>query len=194
MNKDQIKNGEARCFPFYKGRYMGDLPLGYSNKKSALKFMKEIPDKDVYERFGGKEEYDRTHEYVGELDRERLYVFNPKRGRNVDSWEADKPYNRMFNGIYDYDGHIYLKDLDQKLVEEMKKDMKNFEWYGEWDAHDAVRGFQEKYGYFPTFHKGKAYVDMDDFEKMKRKMMREEVVFKKGILHITVEYLNEVFE
>ena len=48
MNKDQIKNGEVRVFPFYKEEYLGELPLGYSNRKSALKFMKEIPN-----AFGG---------------------------------------------------------------------------------------------------------------------------------------------
>ena len=40
MNKDQIKNGEVRVFPFYKEEYLGELPFGYSNKKSALKFMR----------------------------------------------------------------------------------------------------------------------------------------------------------
>ena len=71
MNKDQINNGEVRVFPFYKGKYMGELPFGYSNEKSAKKFMKSIPSEFVYEKFGGKEEYVRTHEALPPLKKVR---------------------------------------------------------------------------------------------------------------------------
>ena len=93
MNKDQIKNGEVRVFPFYKEEYLGELPLGYSNRKSALKFMKDIPACDVFERFGGRDDYIREHEYLPELDKNKLYVFNPKRGESTYR-------QRRFDGIY----------------------------------------------------------------------------------------------
>lgn len=35
--------GKLGFFPFYKEEYLGELPFGYSNKKSALRFMRDIP-------------------------------------------------------------------------------------------------------------------------------------------------------
>lgn len=187
MNKDQIKNGEVRVFPFYKEEYLGELPLGYSNRKSALKFMRDIPDDDVFERFGGRDNYIREHEYLPRLDESKLYVFNPKRGESAYS-------QRKFDGIYNYDESkkVYLKDLKEEDVDEIRKELRDIGWHVEYENHIAVGEFQKKWNLFPlTDSKGDPVVDWDDFEKMKRKMTREEVEFREGIVHIEIEYIKK---
>ena len=193
MNKDQIKNGEVRVFPFYKEEYLGELPLGYSNRKSALKFMKDIPDDDVFDRFGGRDNYIREHVYLPRLDENKLYVFNPKRG--VSAYNLSAYSLRIFDGIYGYDESkkVYLKDLKEEDVNEIRKDLKNIGWHVEYENHIAVGEFQKKWNLFPLTgsSKGKPAVDWDDFEKMKRKMTREEVEFREGIVHIEIEYIEK---
>jgi hypothetical protein len=188
MNKDQIKNGEVRIFPFYKDEYMGELPFGYSNKKSALKFMKDVPASDVFDRFGGKDNYVKEHEYLLGLDENNLYVFNPKRGESAYS-------QRRFDGIYNYDTSkkIYLKDLKEEDVNEIRKDLKNVGWYSEYEKHIIVGEFQKKWNMFPLTEnsKGDPIVDWDEFDKMRRKMTREEVEFREGIVHIEIEYIKK---
>lgn len=188
MNKDQIKNGEVRIFPFYKDTYMGELPFGYSNKKSALKFMKDVPANDVFDRFGGKDNYVREHEYLPGLDENRLYVFNPKRGESAYS-------QRRFDGIYNYDASkkIYLKDLKEEDVNEIRKDLKDVGGYSDYEKHTIVGEFQKKWNLFPLTEnsKGDPIVDWDDFDKMRRKMTREEVEFREGIVHIEIEYIKK---
>ena len=188
MNKDQIKNGEVRVFPFYKEEYMGELPFGYSNKKSALKFMKDIPACDVFDRFGGRDKYIKNHEYLPRLDENKLYVFNPKKGASVYS-------QRRFDGIYGYDENkkVYLKDLKEEDVNEMRKDLKDVGWCVEYEKHTSVGEFQKKWNLFPLTgsSKGEPIIDWDDFDKMKRKMTREEVEFREGIMHIEIEWKKE---
>lgn len=188
MNKDQIKNGEVRIFPLYKDTYMGELPFGYSNKKSALKFMKDVPACDVFDRFGGKDNYVREHEYLLGLDENRLYVFNPKRGESAYS-------QRRFDGIYNYDTSkkIYLKDLKEEDVNEIRKDLKDVGWYSDYEKHTIVGEFQKKWNLFPLTEnsKGDPIIDWDDFDKMRRKMTREEVEFREGIVHIEIEYIKK---
>lgn len=188
MNKDQIKNGEVRVFPFYKEEYMGELPFGYSNKKSALKFMKDIPACDVFNRFGGKDKYIKNHEYLPRLDENKLYVFNPKRGESTYS-------QRKFDGIYGYDldKKVYLKDLKEEDVNEIRKELRDIGWCVEYEKHTSVGEFQKKWNLFPLTgsSKGEPAIDWDDFEKMKRKMTREEVEFREGIVHIEIEYIKK---
>ena len=193
MNKDQIKNGEVRVFPFYKEVYLGELPLGYSNRKSALKFMKDIPDSDVFDRFGGRDNYIREHEYLPRLDESKLYVFNPKRGASVYDMSA---YSlRKFDGIYGYDESkkVYLKDLKEEDVDEIRKELRDIGWRVEYEKHTSVGEFQKKWNLFPLTgsSKGEPAVDWDDFEKMKRRMTREEVEFREGIVHIEIEYVKK---
>lgn len=188
MNKDQIKNGEVRVFPFYKEEYMGELPFGYSNKKSALKFMKDIPACDVFDRFGGRDKYIKNHEYLPRLDENKLYVFNPKKGASVYSL-------RKFDGIYGYDldKKVYLKDLKEEDVDEIRKELRDIGWCIEYEKHTSVGEFQKKWNLFPLTgnSKGEPSIDWDDFEKMKRKMTKEEVEFREGIVHIEIEYIKK---
>lgn len=185
MNKDQIKNREVRVFPFYKDEYLGELPFGYSNKKSAVQFMKDIPDDDVFERFGGRDNYIKEHEYLLRLDKNRLHLFNPKCGESICS-------KRKFDGIYNYDTRkkIYLKDLKEEDANEMRKDLKDVGWYVDFEKHDVVGEFQKKWNLFPFTgsSKGESAVDWNDFNKMKRKMTKEEVDFREGIVHIEIEW------
>ena len=193
MNKDQIKNGEVRVFPFYKEVYLGELPLGYSNRKSALKFMRDIPDDDVFERFGGRDNYIREHEYLPGLDKSKLYVFNPKRG--VSAYNQSAYSLRKFDGIYNYDESkkVYLKDLKEEDVNEIRKELRDIGWCVEYEKHIDVGEFQKKWNLFPLTgnSKGEPAVDWDDFDKMKRKMTREEVEFREGIVHIEIEYIEK---
>ena len=188
MNKDQIKNGEVRVFPFYKEEYMGELPFGYSNKKSALKFMKDIPYDDVFDRFGGRDNYIKNHEYLPRLDENKLYVFNPKRGESTYS-------QRRFDGIYGYDENkkVYLKDLKEEDVNEIRKELRDIGWHVEYEKHTSVGEFQKKWNLFPLTgsSKGEPIIDWDDFDKMRRKMAREEVEFREGIMHIEIEWKKE---
>ena len=193
MNKDQIKNGEVRVFPFYKEEYMGELPFGYSNKKSALKFMKDIPACDVFDRFGGRDKYIKNHEYLPRLDENKLYVFNPKKGPSAYNMSA---YSlRKFDGIYGYDldKKVYLKDLKEEDVNEIRKDLKDIGWCVEYEKHIDVGEFQKKWNLFPLTgsSKGEPSIDWDDFDKMRRKMTREEGEFREGIIHIEVEWKKE---
>ena len=193
MNKDQIKNGEVRVFPFYKEKYMGELPFGYSNKKSALKFMKDIPACDVFDRFGGRDNYIKNHEYLPGLDVNKLYVFNPKKGPSAFNQSA---YTlRKFDGIYDYDTgkKVYLKDLKEEDVNEIRKELRDIGWHVEYEKHTSVGEFQKKWNLFPLTgsSKGEPIIDWDDFDKMRRKMAREEVEFREGIMHIEIEWKKE---
>ena len=172
---------------------MGELPFGYSNKKSALKFMKDIPAGDVFDRFGGRDNYIKEHEYLPELDEKKLYVFNPKKGPSAYDMSA---YSlRKFDGIYDYDESkkVYLKDLKEEDVNEIRKDLKDIGWHVEYENHIDVGEFQKKWNLFPLTEnsKGEPAVDWDDFDKMRRKMAREEVEFREGIIHIEIEWKKE---
>ena len=178
MNKDQINNGEIRIFPFFRGEYMGELPFGYSNEKSARKFMKGIPAEYVYEKFGGEEEYRMTHECLSVLNKSELLVFN--------GWGTLS--ERKTDGIYDYKYNgdvVYMKDMDPGMCEEIRKDVSEIGWVYDCKDRELVRRFEEKYDLFPNIR-----VDMDDFEKEKKRIVKEEVVFRKGILHIDVEYID----
>lgn len=75
MNYQNIVNGEKRIFPYYKGVFLGFTDFGYANKKSAQKFMSPIPPADIYERFGGEEQYKRTHGYLYGLVTKEPYAF-----------------------------------------------------------------------------------------------------------------------
>ena len=95
MNYKSIANGEKRIFPYYKGRFLGVTDLGYANKKSAQKFMTQIPDADVYEKLGGEEHYKRTHGYLCALNSKPFKHFLLR--------------DEIQEGFYDYDcWKIYL--------------------------------------------------------------------------------------
>lgn len=178
MNNTQIKNGEIRIFPYYKGEYWGrsEVEFGFSNKSSALKYMKEIPQEDIYNSIGGYEKYYNENAYLLRPDNKRLYVFNPKS-------TSDK---RREYGCYDYDFNsewVYLKDLDNK--ESIEKDIKDLGFIA--DANrNKFREFEEKYALFPYI-----YVDEDLYNKTKKQFIKDNVVFKKGIVKISVDFVEE---
>ena len=95
MNNTQIKNGDVRIFPYYKGEYMGKsgVEYGFSNEVSARKYMKPIPDKDIYDSIGGYENYFQENAYLYKYSKTKSYWFNPK----------DKLDKRIAEGCYDAD-------------------------------------------------------------------------------------------
>ena len=102
---------------------------------------------------------------------------------------------RKFDGIYGYEERKkdYLKNLKKEDVNEIRKELRNIGWHVEYEKHVAVGEFQKKWNLFPLTgsSKGEPAVDWDDFEKMKRKMTREEVEFREGIVHIEIEYIKK---
>ena len=178
MNDTQIKNGEIRIFPFYKGEYMGksEVEYGFSNEASARKYMKPIPDKDIYDSIGGYEKYFQENAYLYKYSKNKAYLFNPK--SRLDT-------RRAFEGCYDadYAERFYLKDIPN--AEEIKKAIKDLGFLPESDR-DQFRIFEEKYEFFPSI-----YVDDKPFIKAKTKYINDNVQFKKGIVKISVEYLDE---
>jgi hypothetical protein len=169
MNNTQIKNGEVRIFPYYKGEYWGrsEVEFGFSNKSSALKYMKEIPKEDIYDSMGGYEKYYNENAYMLRFNTARLYVFNPRSSFD----------RRREGGCYDYDLNsewVYLKDLDNK--EAIENDIKDL----------GFREFEEKYGLFPHI-----YVDEKPYNSAKKKYIQDNVDFKQGIVKISVEFVEE---
>ena len=177
MNYESIANGEKRIFPYYKGVFLGFTDLGYANKKSAQKFMSQIPPADIYEKLGGEEHYKRTHGYLCGLTTKlkRFWL-----GRDA-----------VQEGYYEYDAwhKVFLKDFLPSKQEEIwnklvveglgSKDLK-FEYAKE------CADFEEEFGYYPHI-----FVDMDDYDKMKKKIRTEEVEYREGIVEIKVTFLDK---
>ena len=177
MNYKSIVNGEKRIFPYYKGRFLGVTDLGYANKKSAQKFMTQIPDADVYEKLGGEEHYKRTHCYLCALN--------------------SKPFNRFLSryviqeGFYDYDSYhkVFLKDLppskQEKIWNKLVVDGLSSRYMRNEYAKESVE-FEEEFNFFPHL-----FVDRDDFDKMRKKIRTKEVEYREGIVEIKVTFLDE---
>ena len=177
MNYKSIANGEKRIFPYYKGRFLGVTDLGYANKKSAQKFMTQIPDADVYEKLGGEEHYKRTHCYLCALN--------------------SKPFKRFLSryviqeGFYDYDSYhkVFLKDLSpskqEKIWNKLVVDGLSLRYMRNEYAKESVE-FEEEFNFFPHL-----FVDRDDFDKMRKKIRTKEVEYREGIVEIKVTFLDE---
>ena len=177
MNYESIANGEKRIFPYYKGRFLGVTDLGYANKKSAQKFMTQIPDADVYEKLGGEEHYKRTHCYLCALN--------------------SKPFKRFLSryviqeGFYDYDSYhkVFLKDLppskQEKIWNKLVVDGLSSRYMRNEYAKESVE-FEEEFNFFPHL-----FVDRDDFDKMRKKIRTKEVEYREGIVEIKVTLLKE---
>ena len=181
MNVDQINEGEVRVFPFYREEYMGTVMLGFSNEKSAKSYMKGIPPECVYEKFGGKEEYDKDHEYISKLNKERLITFNSPRNPKV------YHYSRTFENTYEEndDERVYTKNMDPELVKDIRNEIEKVGFYASYEAHEKVKEFQEKYDLFPYIR-----IDKEDYEKERRRIIKEDVEYRKGIVHINIEYID----
>lgn len=177
MNNTQIKNGEVRIFPFYKGEYMGksEVEYGFSNEASARKYMKPIPDKDIYDSIGGYEKYFQENAYLYKYSKNKSYWFNLKNYLN----------KRVAGECYDADSRkkFYLKDIPN--AEEIKKAIEDLGFLPDSDR-EQFKAFEEKYEYFPFI-----YLDCKPFNKAKTKYINDNVEFRKGIVKISVEYLDE---
>jgi hypothetical protein len=176
MNSEQIKNGDIRIFPFYKGKYMGKsgVEYGFSNKNSALKYMVPVPDKDIYDSvYGGYENYYNNNAYLEKCDKKRLYWFNYG--------------NRKYDGCYDgdYNSRVYLKSMDNNFRTNIENDIKALGDFIPDSDYKKFREFEEKYDFFPRI-----YVDNKQYKKDRKKYIDENVEFKKGIVKITVEYVD----
>ena len=153
MNNTQIKNGEVRIFPYYKGEYMGksEVEYGFSNEQSARKYMKQIPDEDIYDSIGGYEKYFQENAYLYKYSKTKSYWFNPK----------DRLDKRVAIGCYDadYTEKFYLKDIPN--AEEIIRAIKDLGFLPESDRAQ-FRMFEERYEYFPDI-----YIDDKPFKTAK---------------------------
>lgn len=175
MNMEQINNGDIRIFPFYNGKYMGVMPLGFSSKSSAQKYMQNIPSEDIYDSIGGFEKYEYENSYLYGIDKHNLLEFSNG------NW-----YKREFvEGCYDYDysEKVYLKDLPD--ADEIKKLVSKINDYHDIKYSDDIKSFEEKYGLFPSL-----WLDETKYKKAKSKFIKENVQYRQGIVHIDVEYLD----
>ena len=184
MNSTQIKNGEVRIFPYYKGEYMGrsDVEFGFSNKNSALKYMRDIPKEDIYKSIGGYEKYYMENAYLYGLNKKALYSFNPYPFNSG-------PYakNRKTEGCYDHNfERINLKDLENP--EEIRREIESMGFIPDMKPDDRWRfkEFEEKYGLFPDI-----WVDDKAFVKARTKYIKENVEFREGIVKISVEFIDK---
>ena len=177
MNNTQIKNGDVRIFPFYKGEYMGksEVEYGFSNEASARKYMRQIPSEDVIDSIGGREKYFQENAYLYKYSKNKSYWFNPK-------YSLDE---RVAEGCYDADHRkkFYLKDIPNAEV--IKKAIEDLGFLPDSDK-EQFKAFEEKYEYFPFI-----YLDCELFNKAKTKYINDNVEFRKGIVKISVEYLDE---
>lgn len=177
MNYESIANGEKRIFPYYKGKFLGVTDLGYANKKSAQKFMTQIPDVDVYEKLGGEEHYKRTHGYLCALNSKPFKHFLLR--------------DEIQEGFYDYNcwHKVFLKDLPPSKQEKIWNKLVVDGLSSRYMRHEYVKesvDFEEEFNFFPHL-----FVDMDDFEKMRKKIRTEEVEYREGIVEIKVTFLDE---
>lgn len=180
MNYESIANGEKRIFPYYKGMFLGFTDLGYANKKSAQKFMSQIPPADVYEKLGGEEHYKRTHGYLCGLTT-KLKRF----------WSGRSLGPLVQEGYYEYDDRhkMFLKDFPPSKQEEIwnKLVVEGLDSkYLDFEYAKECADFEEEFGYFPRI-----FVDMDDYKKMKKKIRTEEVEYREGIVEIKVTFLDK---
>lgn len=171
MNTISIENKTPRYFPFYKGKYLGKEPEGYSTKQGARKFMSNIPDTDVYkEYFGTEQEYKRTHYYFYKID---------EKSREYESINPDK--NNEFK-TYDTRQRVYVKDLEFDL-DEILESISKANIYSATRDVDAAVEFEKKYGLYPY-----AWVDDLDYKKAYTKYVNKYVEFREGVLEINVRW------
>lgn len=179
MNYQNIVNGEKRIFPYYKGVFLGFTDFGYANKKSAQKFMSPIPPADIYERFGGEEQYKRTHGYLYGIVTKEPYAFYSRRRFLY----RDDMYN------FNIGRKVFLKDLpsseQEKIWNKLVVDGLNSRYMMIENGEESA-AFEKEFGLFPRL-----FIDMGDYDKMNKKIRTEEVEYREGIVEIKVTFLDK---
>ena len=94
-------------------------------------------------------------------------------------------------GFYDYDcwNKVFLKDLPPSKQEKIWNKLVVDGLSSRYMRHEYVKEsveFEEEFNFFPHL-----FVDMDDFEKMRKKIRTEEVEYREGIVEIKVTFLDE---
>ena len=178
MNDKQIKNGEVRIFPYYKGEYWGksEVEFGFSNKNSALKYMKPIPKEDIYDSMGGYEKYYNENAYLLPIDENRQYVFNPR--SRFDTRREEGCYDYQYNGK-----HYYIKDLPNR--EDIEKDLKELGFIPD-ASRNKFREFERKYQLFPHI-----YLEERPYNTAKKKFIQNNIEFREGIVRISVDFIDK---
>ena len=170
-----------RIFPIYKGKDLSKIGMGYSNAKSARKFMdKTLIMKDFNKMFDN--EYWFEHKYV--------YHLEEKEGSYPNTWGGFnyKVYSIPFHNDY-HRPVVYLPNLpdDVKVIAEEYNKL-----YEEWKKHtdtlelcirlDELSLQLADKGYSPHMYK-----DEKDYKKRLSKFITENVDFIEKDVSINVK-------
>ena len=119
------------------------------------------------------------------ISRKTLIYISTLRIINISLILKNNLNKRVAKECYDEDSRkkFYLKDIPN--AEEIKKAIENLGFLPDSDK-EQLKAFEEKYEYFPRI-----YVDDKPFIKAKTKFINDNVQFRKGIVKISVEYLDE---
>ena len=170
-----------RIFPIYKGKDLSKIGMGYSNAKSARKFMdKTLIMKDFNKMFDN--EYWFEHKYV--------YYLEEKNGSYPNTWIGFnyKKYSIPFHNDYKRQV-VYLTNLpdDVKVIAEEYNKL-----YEEWMKHTDTLELRIRLdelslqladkGYSPNIYK-----DEKDYNKKLSKFITENVDFIEKDVSINVK-------
>lgn len=162
-----VNDGDVRIFPYLGDTYLGVEKTGYSNKKSAMKFMKTYgvlsPD-FVYDHFGGKEKYVREHSVFESKETiEQPWPRNPKPAWKKRGTElSDEEYNVVYDLYQKYcNVHKYPNEYGDEM---------------------------EKLGYDPTG----VYISNSEYLEFEEKYIKKHVEYRKGIIHLSVEFTGKL--
>lgn len=175
-----------RTFAIYKGKDLSKMGMGYSNVKSARKFMDHEPIIEDFNKLFD-DDYWFEHKYVHPLDKTKS-TYYPNRWGGFCHSELSIPYHEDFRTT------IYLPNLPEDVKEIAIEYCKLYkEWWNHYE-HDnerdrevAIRldelsiALTEK-GYGPHIYK-----DEKDYKKKLSKFITDNVEFVEKEVEITVK-------
>lgn len=178
MNTESIENNQVRIFPFYKDTYLGRSPIGYTDRKSARKFMMNISPSIVYnEYYGSQEQYNRTHGYFRTLmDKSQGFPY-------VRQYYPDY---KLFNYSLDNNSRIYTSTFTDEQYNDMLEMLGSIKLHSGENIELAIE-FEEKYGLFPYM-----YIDDKDYKKLYTKFITDNVDFRRVFLILMSDGLTEL--
>lgn len=169
-----------RTFPIYKGKDLSKMGMGYSNAKSARKFMTMDPIiKDFDKLFD--DQYWFEHHYIRPLEKTKSSYKNRWGGFMYKEFSID--YQEDFRAPV-----IYLPDVPEDVMPIVKEYMQLYkDWYKRNIVAEKIRldelamALTEK-GYGPHVYK-----DDKDYKKKLSKFITANVQFEEKEVEITVK-------
>ena len=166
-----------RIFPIYKGKDLSKMGMGYSNEKSARKFMNREPIENDFKQLFD-EDYWFEHYYIVPLKKERIMSNKPRQSGGYS-------YGKTFYSYYDaeYSAKIYLPNVPDNIKDLIHKYFKLYLWFRNNSFGNvnttSTREQLDEYaqqlidnGYYHYF-----FDDQDDYKKKLSKFIKENVQF-----------------